>query len=142
VAQQVLGTRRLRGVLVVNRYHADNRAPCARQYCYAHLRRDVQDMEKEFPGQPEIQRCVAALLPRWARAMHLRGLSLSAAQFRQQAAQTRREIVAVTAAPALPLGGRPGRTRRSQPRRAGTSSAGHCAPDQFRLAVGSGGSHA
>lgn len=100
VAQQVLGTRPLRGVLVVDRYHAYNRSPCALQYCYAHLLRDVQDLEKEFPGQPEVQHFVAALAPLLARAMHLRGLKLSAAQFRQQAAQTRREIEAVTTAAA------------------------------------------
>lgn len=100
VAQQVLGTRPLRGVLVVDRYHAYNRSPCALQYCYAHLLRDVQDREKEFPGQPEVQHFVAALAPLLARAMHLRGLKLSAAQFRQQAAQTRREIEAVTTAAA------------------------------------------
>ena len=100
VAHQVLGLRRLHGVLVVDRYHAYNRAPCALQYCYAHLLRDVEDLEQEFPDQPEIQRFVAALAPLLARAMHLRGLPLSAAQFRPQAAQTRAEIEAVTNAPA------------------------------------------
>jgi hypothetical protein len=100
VAQLVLGVRRLRGVLVVDRYHAYNRAPCALQYCYAHLLRDVEDLEKEFPNQLEIQRFVAALAPLLARAMHLRGLQLSAASFRQQAAQMRTEIEAVTNAPA------------------------------------------
>ena len=100
VAQAVLGVRPLRGVLVVDRYHAYNRAPCALQYCYSHLLRDVEDLEKEFPNQPEIQRFVGALAPLLARAMHLRGLKLSAAQFRQQAAQTRREMEAVTNAPA------------------------------------------
>lgn len=100
VAQAVLGVRRLRGVLVVDRYHGYNRAPCALQYCYSHLLRDVEDLEKEFPDQPEIQRFVAALAPLLARAMHLRGLQLSAGQFRQQATQTRREIEAVTNAPA------------------------------------------
>lgn len=100
IAQQVLGVRRLAGVLVVDRYHGYNRAPCALQYCYSHLLRDVEDVEKEFPSQPEIQRFVAALAPLLARAMQLRGLKLSAAQFRQQAAQTRAEIEAVTRAPA------------------------------------------
>jgi transposase len=100
VAQAVLGVRRLRGVLVVDRYHAYNRAPCALQYCYAHLLRDVEDLETEFPNQPEVQRFVAALAPLLARAMHLRGLQLSAAQFRQQAAQTQAEIETVTGAPA------------------------------------------
>jgi len=100
IPQQVLGPRSLRGVLVVDRYHAYNRSPCALQYCYAHLLRDVDDLEKEFPGQPEIQRFVAALAPLLARAMHLRGLKLTPAQFRAQAKQTRAEIVAVTQAPA------------------------------------------
>jgi len=100
VAQAVLGVRRLGGVLVVDRYHGYNRSPCALQYCYAHLLRDVEDLEREFPNQPEIQRFVSALAPLLARAMHLRGLQLSAAAFRQQAAQTRAEIEAVTEAPA------------------------------------------
>jgi hypothetical protein len=100
VAHQVLGVHQLRGVLVVDRYHAYNRAPCALQYCYAHLLRDVEDLEKEFPNRLEIQRFVAALSPLLARAMHLRGLQLSAASFRQQAAQTRTEIETVINAPA------------------------------------------
>ena len=100
IPQQVLGPRPLRGVLVVDRYHAYNRSPCALQYCYAHLLRDVDDLEKEFPSQPEIQGFVAALAPLLARAMHLRGLKLTPAQFRAQARQTRAEIVAVTQAPA------------------------------------------
>jgi transposase len=56
VAQQVLGTRQLTGVLVVDRYHACNRSPCALQYGYAHLLRDVEDLEKEFPHPPESRR--------------------------------------------------------------------------------------
>ena len=72
----------------------------ALQYCYAPLLRGVEDLEKAFPQQPEIQQFVAALAPLLARAMHLRGFKLSAAQFRRQAAQTRVEIEAVTRAPA------------------------------------------
>jgi hypothetical protein len=86
--------------LVVDRYHGYNRAPCALQYCYAHLLRDVEQLEKEFPGQPEIQKFVAELAPLLARAMHLRGLKLTAKEFRRQAELTRRQIQAVTQAPA------------------------------------------
>jgi hypothetical protein len=100
IPQQVLGTRRLGGVLVVDRYHGYNHSPCALQYCYAHLLRDVEDLEQEFPQQPEVQRFVAQMAPLLARAMQLRGLKLSPAQFRRQAAQTRAEIEAVTNASA------------------------------------------
>ena len=100
VALQVLGARRLRGVLVVDRYHGYNRAPCALQYCYAHLLRDVQDLEKEFPEQAEVQRFVSDLAPGLARAMHLRGLKLTRQQFRQQARQTQQEITSLAQSPA------------------------------------------
>jgi len=100
VALQVLGAKRLRGVLVVDRYHGYNRAPCALQYCYAHLLRDVQDLEKEFPEHLEIQQFVRAFAPLLARAMQLRGLKLTAQQFRAQAAQTQREIAEMAQAPA------------------------------------------
>jgi transposase len=100
VALQVLGAKRLRGVLVVDRYHGYNRAPCALQYCYAHLLRDVQDLEKEFPDKAEIQQFVSAFAPLLARAMQLRSLKLPAQQFRLQASQTQKEILALAQAPA------------------------------------------
>ena len=100
VALQVFGAKRLRGVLVVDRYHGYNRVPCALQYCYAHLLRDVQDLEKEFPEHREIQPFVSAFAPLLARAMQLRGLKLTREQFREQAGQTHREILALVQAPA------------------------------------------
>lgn len=100
IALQVLGAKRLRGVLVVDRYHGYNRAPCALQYCYAHLLRDVQDLEKEFPEHPEIQQFVLAFAPLLARAMQLRGLKLTPEQFLLQANQTQREILTLVQAPA------------------------------------------
>ena len=100
VALQLLGDQRLRGVLVVDRYHGYNRAPCALQYCYSHLLRDVQDLEKEFPEHPEIRSFVSALAPVLARALQLRGLQLTPQQFQLQAAQTRKKILALAQAPA------------------------------------------
>lgn len=100
IALQVLGAKRLAGVLVVDRYHGYNRSPCALQYCYSHLLRDVQDLEKEFPEQAEIQPFVGHFAPLLARAIQLRGLNLSAHQFRRQALQTRQEILALAQAPA------------------------------------------
>lgn len=100
VARDVLGPRRLLGVLVVDRYHGYNRAPCALQYCYAHLLRDVQDLEKEFPAHAEVQLFVAAMAPWLAQAMKLRGLGLKPKEFRVQARHTKDQIVALADAPA------------------------------------------
>ncbi len=100
IALQVFGAKRLRGVLVVDRYHGYSRAPCALQYCYAHLLRDVQDLEKEFPEHTEIQKFVSTFAPLLARAMQLRGLGLSREQFLLQAGQTQRQILACVQAQA------------------------------------------
>jgi len=100
VARELFGDRKLPGVLVVDRYNAYNRMPCGLQYCYAHLLRDVQDLEKEFPDNPEIRAFVSALAPLLAGAMHLRTLRLTRALFRQQAHQIQKDIRAVVNAPA------------------------------------------
>jgi len=95
VAREALGPKRLRGVLVVDRYAGYNKVPCPIQYCYAHLLRDVQDLEKNFPDQPEVRTFVATLAPLLAAAMGLRGQGLSRRAFRRQAAALKRRIVAV-----------------------------------------------
>ena len=100
VAKEVLGTRRLPGVLVVDRYGAYHQAPCAVQYCYAHLLRDLEDLEKEFPEQDEVRRFVGALAPLLAQAMGLRGLDLTARAFRGRAARIKRAILRVIHHPA------------------------------------------
>ena len=100
IVKEVLGTRPLPGTLVVDRYSGYNQAPCALQYCYSHLSREVKDLKKKFPDKSEIDRFVEALLPPMTAAMHLRKLALSKRQFHQQAAAIRRAIEMATRAPA------------------------------------------
>jgi transposase len=100
VVREVLGEEPLPGVLVVDRYGGYNRAPCRLQYCYAHLLRDLTDLEKDFPDNSEVTRFVATLAPLLAAAMSLRGLKLSARQFRKQSKALRQQIQAVVHQPA------------------------------------------
>jgi transposase len=100
VVREVFGDKRLPGVLLVDRYGGYNRVPCRMQYCYAHLLRDLEDLEKDFPDNPEVARFVATLAPLLAEAMALRGLNLSARQFRKQAKALRRQIEEVVHQPA------------------------------------------
>jgi transposase len=92
VAREVFGTQRLPGTLVVDRYQGYNRVPCALQYCYAHLLREVQDLSKEFPDNDEVARFVASFAPLLAKAMKLRAQPLPAESFRQQALELKLEI--------------------------------------------------
>jgi transposase len=93
VVEEVLGAERLGGVLVVDRYAAYNAAPCPLQYCYAHLLREVQDLEKEFPEQIEVQIFTSILAPLLAAAMQLRAQGLDPAAFAAQAGQLKERII-------------------------------------------------
>lgn len=98
VAQEVLGTDALRGVLVVDRYGAYNRAPVALQYCYAHLLRDVEDLQKEFSTDTEVSAFTATLIPLLTEAMHLRRQPSTAEQYDAQARRIKAKIITVTEA--------------------------------------------
>ena len=95
VAQDVFGNEKLPGVLVVDRYAAYNKTPCKIQYCYAHLLRNIQDLEKEFPDNEEIARFVQASAPLLAEAMNLRSLPICNKKFYQRATTTKEDIIKI-----------------------------------------------
>lgn len=101
VAKEILGTERLSGVLVVDRYGGYNRAPCALQYCFAHLLRDVEDLQQEFPTEAEVSAFTATLIPLLAQAMHLRRQPITDADYYEQAREIKRQIIVATEAEAL-----------------------------------------
>jgi transposase len=96
VAKEVFGQKPLPGTLVVDRYSGYNRMPCSIQYCYAHLLRAVQDLEKDFPENAEIKTFVEALAPQLANAISLRTLDITDRQFERQAAKIKNEIINIT----------------------------------------------
>jgi transposase len=96
VVEEVFGQERGSGVLVVDRYAAYNAAPCPLQYCYSHLLREVQDLEKEFPEEIEVQVFTSVLAPLLAAAMQLRTQDLNSEAFRAQARQLKERIVTWT----------------------------------------------
>jgi len=95
VVREVLGTEALPGTLVVDRYSAYDKVPCAIQYCYAHLLRNVQDLEKQFPEDGEIKAFVSTLAPLLATAMGLRSLPIPDAQFYERAMGIKSQIIDV-----------------------------------------------
>jgi transposase len=95
VPAEVLGKKRLRGHLVVDRYHGYNKAPVTLQYCYSHLKRDTEAIQKDYPDEPEVAAFVGSLAPALAEAMTLRTLGLPRKEFLRRAARTKRRIIAV-----------------------------------------------
>lgn len=103
VPREVFGDKPLPGTLVVDRYNAYNKAPCALQYCYSHLLREVEEIGKEFPESDEVKTFVGVLAPLLATAMHLRSLPITDAEFYEQATKVKSQIIEVVHAPAQHL---------------------------------------
>ena len=95
VPKELFGEYPLPGTLVVDRYAAYNKAPCYIQYCYCHLSRDVQDIQKQFPNEPEVHRFVDTLVPLLTDAIQLRSLPISNKQFLRRAASLKQNILSV-----------------------------------------------
>lgn len=68
VVKEVFDEESLPGILVVDRYQAYKSVPCAMQYCCAHLLRNIQDLEKEFPENKEVKRFGSTAAPLLAGA--------------------------------------------------------------------------
>ena len=100
VPRAVFGQKPLPGVLLVDRYAAYNKSPCKIQYCYSHLSRDVEDIEKEFPDSAEVKTFVSTMVPMLSLAMNLRSQPISDKQFHRRAARLKKQILAAIAAPA------------------------------------------
>jgi transposase len=96
VPKEVFGEKPVPGVLVVDRYNGYNKLPVEIQYCYAHLLRTVNDLEKDFPENTEIKSFVEALAPQLANAITLRTLDITDSQFKRQATKIKNEIVNIT----------------------------------------------
>ena len=130
VVREVLGTKPLPGTLVVDRYNGYNKAPCALQYCYAHLCRDLKEIEKQFPEDAQVRGFVDTLMPLMATAMGLRTLKISDAQFYAQAREVKSQMIEAV-------------HRASQPRRRRGAQFPGDAPSQRAspLSLGRGPAH-
>jgi len=83
------------GVLVVDRYSAYNRLPFELQYCYAHLKRDVEKLEKQFPKNIEVRKFCRALGRQLAAAMKLRKKKMSDSKYYEKARKIASKIIGI-----------------------------------------------
>jgi transposase len=104
VPRGVFGEKDLPGVLVVDRYASYNKLPVMLQYCFAHLLRDVEKIEKDCPDDEEAGRFAASLIPLLAQAMHLKGQDISDEEYYRQARELKEKIMAICRSPAHHLG--------------------------------------
>lgn len=104
VPREVFGDKPLPGVLVVDRYNGYNKVPCSIQYCYAHLLREFEDLEKEFPDDNDVKTFTSVAIPLLTQAMKLRMQSIADEEFYRKAAEIKRQIIEVMNRPAKQMG--------------------------------------
>ena len=104
VPKGIFGSEHLAGVLVVDRYNAYNKLPVTLQYCYAHLLRDLEKLEKDFPDEEEVKSLTGTLVPLLSQAMHLASQGLSDEEYSGKAQDLKKEIMHVCRSPAGHLG--------------------------------------
>ena len=92
IPREVLGTEPLPGVLGVDRYSGYSRVPCKVQYCYEHLKRNLQDIVKQFSDDPEVKRFGRDVIGMLRNAMKLRGRRISDKRFYEKAADLKKKI--------------------------------------------------
>ena len=92
IPKEVFGKEPLAGVLVVDRYAGYNRVPCQIQYCYAHLLRDLKDLESEFETNEEVKNYTREMKICLTDAMQLRNRQLNQAEYRAEAENIKNKI--------------------------------------------------
>ena len=104
VVEEVLGVDPLPGVLVVDRYAGYNKTPCKIQYCYEHLKRNLDDLLEDNSTIDEVKRFVKTLRPLLVKAMKLRRHRISDKVYYEKAKAIKAKIQSVVNAPADHLG--------------------------------------
>jgi len=92
VVREVFGKEQLTGVVVVDRYAGYNQVPCRIQYCYAHLLRDIKDLESEFETNKEVKNYTREMKICLTDAMQLRNRQLNEADYRKKAENIKNKI--------------------------------------------------
>ncbi len=98
VAREILGTEKLMGVLNVDRYGGYNKMPVDLQYCFAHLLREVEKLQKEFPDVKEVEHFESDFALLLAKAMKLRGKNITDQDYYQMAKKLKLEMELVLSA--------------------------------------------
>jgi len=100
VVEEVFGHhKKLSGYLVVDRYAAYNRVGCQLQYCYAHLLREMIDLQSEFSEELEVEAYSKTMAEFLTQAMRLQSSRPKDKEYYPEARRIKREILKASLQP-------------------------------------------
>lgn len=92
IPYEIMGYNKLPGVLVVDRYGGYNGMHVEKQYCYAHLLREVEKLEEEFREDKRVVDFSIRLGRALSSSMKLRGLDISEEEYLKEAEKIKEQI--------------------------------------------------
>ncbi len=95
VPQEILGEEESKLILVVDRYCGYSPLKIIRQFCYAHLLRDVEKLKLEFPDDKQVCAFCDDLMTQLTKAMKLIGKPLSRKKYISEAQKIKKEIMRI-----------------------------------------------
>lgn len=98
-AQEVLGKDKLDLILIIDRYIGYNPLKVQRQFCFAHLLRDVKKLMLEFPDDQQIKSFCDDLIPHLRAAMKLQSKKLPPHEHQSTAEKLKSDIMEICNAP-------------------------------------------
>ncbi|MDL1969283.1 MAG: IS66 family transposase [Deltaproteobacteria bacterium] len=93
IARNMIGKSNGNDVVVVDRYGGYNAIDPPRQFCFAHLLRDVKQLEKDFPDNQEISKFQGIVAPLLSEAMKLRNQPINDELYYVKAKSLKRKIM-------------------------------------------------
>lgn len=104
VPREIFGEGKLAGVLVVDRYRGYDCIRIKKQYCLEHLKRETEEVQKEFPEVDEVRRFCEPFLLLIRAAIRLRGQEIPDTVYYRKARKLKKEIVKMAEADARHAG--------------------------------------
>lgn len=93
IARNMIGKSNGDDIVVVDRYAGYNGIDPPRQFCFAHLLREVQQLEKDFPDHKEVTHFKRIFAPLLAEAMKLRNQPIDDELYYVKAKSLKRKIM-------------------------------------------------
>jgi transposase len=93
VVEEVFGREKLEGYLVVDRYAGYNRVGCLIQYCYAHLLREMKELQTQFADEQEVEAFAQRMIELLAQAMRLQTSKPEDVEYYRAAQLIKQEII-------------------------------------------------
>ena len=93
VVEEVFGKEKLAGYLVVDRYAGYNRVGCQVQYCYAHLLREMKELQTKFADEKEVEAFAEKMIELLAQAMRLQSSKPPDGEYYSEAQSIKQEIM-------------------------------------------------